>query len=213
MAKRYDAVVVGGGHNGLVAATYLAKAGFDVCVLERYHTIGGAAFSEEIAPGFTVSVASYVLSLAPQKILEAMHVRQHGLEMIPRNPRSFVPFPDGRFMCLWDEEERRLAEFAKFSKKDAENWPRYDAFVEQACQVMDRFILRRPPSWAELAAEFRTPAEAAMFQKTILGSAADIAEYFFESPYVQALIAAGGLIGTFRGPRDAGTGYVKLYHS
>ena len=85
--------------------------------------------------------------------------------------------------------------------------------VEKACEVMDKYILRRPPSWAEVAAQFRTPEEAQIFQKFYLGSAADIAEYFFESEQMQAMVAASGLIGTFRGPRDAGTGYVKLYHS
>src|SRR5215213_5177577 len=170
----YDVIVVGGGHNGLVAACYLARAGFSVCILERYREVGGAAFTQEIHPGFLLSEGSYVLSLMPRKILE---------------------------------------EIAKFSKKDAENYPRYDAFVEKASAVMDKFILRNPPSFAEFAAEFGTPEEARIFQKMILGSAADVAEYFFESEQMQAVACAFGLIGTFRGPRDAGTAYVKLYHS
>jgi phytoene dehydrogenase-like protein len=211
--KRYDAIVVGGGHNGLVAATYLARAGFDVCILERHHTVGGAAYSDEIAPGFLVSMASYVLSLAPRKILDDMQVWQRGLEMIPRNPRSFVPFLDGTYMATWEDESSRPAELAKFSKHDADAWPAYDAFVERACEVMDRFILRPPPSWGEFAAEFQGPRDAAIFQKLILGSSADIAEYFFEDEHIQASVASSGVIGTFRGPREAGTGYVKLYHS
>src|SRR5579884_2056827 len=191
---RYDAVIIGGGHNGLVAACYLAKAGLSVCVLERYHTVGGAAISEEIAPGYTLSIGSYVLSLFPRQILDELDAWRHGIELIGRNPRFFMPFPDGRSIIAWEDEDRFLEEIAKFSKKDAANYPRYDAFVEQAAQVMDKFILRNPPSWAEFAAEFRTPDEARVFQKMILGSAADIAEYFFESEQMQAVAVAFGLI-------------------
>ena len=215
--ESYDAIVIGGGHNGLVAACYLAKGGFRVCVLERYKTVGGAAITEEIdperAPGWRLSIGSYVLSLLPRSILDDLGAWAHGIELIGRDPRFFMPFPDGRSLVAWEEEDRFLAEIAKFSKKDAQNYPRYDAFVEKAAQVMDRFVLRRPPSFAEFAAEFRTAEDARVFQKMILGSAADVAEYFFESEQMQAVACAFGLIGTFRGPRDAGTAYVKLYHS
>jgi phytoene dehydrogenase-like protein len=213
--KTYDAVIIGGGHNGLVAACYLAKAGFDVCVLERYHTVGGAAISEEFAdaPGFIASTGSYVLSLAPQKILNELDVWEHGLELIERNPRFFMPFPDGQYLVYWNEHDRMLEEIRKFSPKDARNYQAYDDFVERACQVMDQFILRPAPSFAEFAAAFNQQGDAHVFQKLILGSSADLAEYFFESEHIQAGIAASGLIGTFRGPRDPGTGYVKLYHS
>jgi phytoene dehydrogenase-like protein len=211
----YDAVIIGGGHNGLVAACYLAMAGYEVCVLERYHTVGGAAISEEFedAPGFIASTGSYVLSLAPQKILNELDVWEHGLELIERNPRFFMPFPDGQYLVYWNEQDRMLDEVRKFSAADAENFLYYDDFVERACAVMDQFILRRPPSFAEFAGAFNQKGDAHVFQKLILGSSGDLAEYFFESEQIQAGIAASGLIGTFRGPRDAGTGYVKLYHS
>lgn len=213
MAQRYDAVIIGAGHNGLVAANYLARAGFDVCVLERYHAVGGAAISEEIAPGFVASTGSYVLSLAPQKILNDLDVWEHGLELLERNPRSFMPFPDGRFLVSWNDHQSYLQEIAKFSSKDAKNYERYDRDVERASEIMDKYILRRPPSWSEFAAEFDQPGDAQIFKLFILGSSADIAEYYFESPEIQATVAVSGLIGTFRGPRDPGTGYVKLYHS
>jgi phytoene dehydrogenase-like protein len=211
--NQYDAVIIGAGHNGLVAASYLAKAGYNVCILERYHTVGGAAITEEVAPGYLLSIGSYVLSLFPRSILDELDAWKHGIEHIKRNPRFYMPFPDGRSLIAWEEEDRFLEEIAKFSKRDAENYPRYDDFVEQAARVMDKFILRQPPSWAEVAAEFKTPEQAAVFQRMFLGSAADVAEYFFESPQMQAVAVAFGLIGTFRGPRDAGTAYVKLYHS
>ncbi len=103
MAEQYDAVIIGAGHNGLVAANYLARAGFKVCVLEHYHTVGGAAISEEHTPGYIFSTGSYVLSLAPQKILNDLDAWEHGLELLERNPRSFMPFPDGRFLVSWND--------------------------------------------------------------------------------------------------------------
>jgi phytoene dehydrogenase-like protein len=211
--KHYDAVIVGGGHNGLVAACYLARAGFSVCVVEQYHEVGGAAFSEEVVPGFTFSVGSYVLSLAPRKILDDLNLWAEGLSFVERNPRFFAPFPDGSSLTYWNDHGLWLDQIRRISPKDADAYDHYDAMLERASEVMDQFILRNPPSWSEVAAEFRTPAEATIFQKFYLGSAADIAEYFFESEQMQAVVAATGIIGTFRGPRDPGTGYVKLYHS
>lgn len=153
-----------------------------------------------------------MLALMPRKILTDLGAWD-GVQLIGRNPRFFMPFPDGRSLTAWEEEDRFLEEIAKFSKKDAASYPRYDAFVEKATETMDRFILRNPPSFAEFAAELRTLEEARIFQRMILGSAADVAEYLFQSEQMQAVACASGLIGTFRGPRDAGPAYVKLYHS
>lgn len=208
-----DAVVIGAGHNGLVAACYLAGAGLNVCVLERYHSVGGAAITEELIPGFRVSTGSYVLSLAPRRIFDELGAWQAGIELLDRNPRFFAPFPDGSSITWWQDHDAVRRQIARFSPKDAANYERYEAFVERAARVMDKFILRRPPTWAQVAAEFADPDDAVVFQKFYLGSAADIAEYFFESPQLQAVTAASGLIGTFRGPRETGTGYVKLYHT
>lgn len=212
-ANDFDAVVIGAGHNGLVAAGYLAGAGLNVCVLERYHEVGGAAITEELIPGFRVSTGSYVLSLAPRKIFDELGAWDEGIELIERNPRFFAPYPDGRYLTWWGDRERCMAEIRKFSVRDAENYDYYDQFVERAARVMDKFILRRPPSFAEVAAEFESREDASIFQKFYLGSAADISEYFFESEPIQATMSSSGIIGTFRGPREAGTGYVKLYHS
>ena len=205
--------MVGGGHNGLVAACYLAGAGLSVAVLERRSVVGGAAVTEELIPGFRVSTASYVLSLMPRRLLDELDLWSAGVQYLPREPRIFVPFPDGTSLTWWSDPARLHAELAKISKRDADRFADYEAFIERAATVMDRFILRNPPSWSEVAAEFRSPADLAVFQKCFLGSAADIAEHFFESEKLQAVVAATGVIGTFRGPRDPGTGYVKLYHS
>ncbi|MDQ3043821.1 MAG: NAD(P)/FAD-dependent oxidoreductase [Chloroflexota bacterium] len=211
--RDFDAVIVGAGHNGLVAACYLAGAGLNVCVVERYHEVGGAAITEELIPGFKVSTGSYVLSLAPRQIFDELGAWDEGIELIDRDPRFFAPFPDGRSLTFWTDPERCKAEIARFSPKDATNYDYYDSIMERAAKVMDQFILRRAPSWAEVAGAFSGPDEAIMFQKFYLGSAADVAEYFFESPEMQAVVAASGIIGTFRGPREPGTGFVKLYHS
>lgn len=208
----YDAIVIGGGHNGLVAAAYLAKAGYHTLVLERYHTVGGAAFSQEIEPGFLLSEGSYVLSLMPRSIIDDLDA-WGGIQLIGRDPRFFMPFPDGRALTAWEDHDTFIAEIARFSERDAKAYDHYDTFVEKAATVMDRYILSNPPSFAEFASNFKTADEARIFQKMILGSAAEVAEYFFESEQVQAMACAFGLIGTFRGPRDAGTAYVKLYHA
>jgi len=210
---RYDAVIIGGGHNGLVAACYVAGGGLKTLVLERYSEVGGAAISEETFPGYKISTGSYVLSLAPRKIFDELGVWSEGIELIERDPRFFAPFPDGSSLTYWLDDAKWIEQIRRISPKDAEAWWHYDDFIERACRVMDKFILRRPPSWAEVAAEFRTPEDALIFQKLYLGSAADVAEYFFESEQMQAIAAAMGLIGCNRGPRDVGTGYNKLYHS
>jgi phytoene dehydrogenase-like protein len=208
----YDAIVIGGGHNGLVAAAYLAKAGFHTLVLERYRDVGGAAFSQEIEPGFLLSEGSYVLSLMPRSIIDDLDA-WGGIQLIEREPRFFMPFPDGRALTAWENHDKFIAEIARFSENDARAYDHYDAFVEKAAKVMDRYLLTNPPSFAEFASNFKTAEEARIFQKMILGSAAEVAEYFFESEQVQAMACAFGLIGTFRGPRGAGTAYVKLYHA
>jgi phytoene dehydrogenase-like protein len=211
-----DALIVGGGHNGLVAACYLARAGFSVTVLERYKDVGGAAFSEEIegAPGHIASTGSYVLSLAPKKILADFDLLANGVEMIKRNPRSFAPLMDGEDgIVFWEEMDDLCREIARFSEKDARAYPIYDAMVERACEVMDQFILRNPPSFAEFAAAFDRPGDEHVFKHMVLGSAGATAQHYFETDIMQGVASALGLIGTFRGPLNAGTGYVKLYHA
>ena len=175
-------------------------------------TLAGPRSPSRIHPGYFLSEGSYVLSLMPRSILDGLGAWD-GIQLIGRDPRFFMPFPDGRSLTSWEDQDRFMEEIAKFSAKDARAYPHYDAFVERAAGVMDRFLLRHPPSFAEFASEFKTVEEARVFQKMILGSAADVAEYFFESEQMQAAACSFGLIGTFRGPRDAGTAYVKLFHS
>src|SRR6476659_1778821 len=124
-ANTYDVLIVGGGHNGLIAACYLAKAGHSVCVLERYHEVGGAAYTQEIHPGYLLSEGSYVLSLMPQKIIQELGVTDD-IQLVKRNPRFFMPFPDGRSLTAWEDDAKFNAEIAKFSEKAARNYAHYD---------------------------------------------------------------------------------------
>src|SRR5687768_18347735 len=123
--KRYDCLIIGAGHNGLVAAAYLAMAGKSVCVLERRHVLGGCSVTEELWPGFKVSVASYVISLFQPEIIRTLKLKQYGLEILPRNPSSFTPLLDGRSLLMGPDERMTCREIAKFSKRDAERYPAY----------------------------------------------------------------------------------------
>ena len=118
--NKYEVVIIGGGHNGLVCAAYLARAGKRVLVVERRERVGGAAMSEEVFPGFRFSVFSYVVSLLRPEIIRDLDLKRHGFEMIPRSPSSFTPFPDGRYLMMGPDQAMTVKEIAKFSAKDAE---------------------------------------------------------------------------------------------
>src|SRR6476619_1903787 len=121
MTQIFDLIVVGGGHNGLVTAAYVASAGARVLVLERREVLGGACVTEELWPGFKISTAAYVNSLLRPEIIRDLELKRHGFKMLPRSPSSFTPFPDGRYLMMGPDKEMTHREIAKFSKKDAEN--------------------------------------------------------------------------------------------
>src|SRR5689334_24113279 len=125
MSGSYDIIIVGSGHNGLVTAAYVAGAGARVLVLERREVLGGACVTEELWPGFKVSTAAYVNSLLRPEIIRDLELKRHGFKMLPRNPSSFTPFPDGRYLLLGPDASLHRTELAKFSTKDAEALPRY----------------------------------------------------------------------------------------
>ena len=124
MSQKYDAIIIGGGHNGLICAAYLAKAGRKVLVLEKRHVLGGAAVSEEMYPGFTFSVASYVVSLFRPHIIRELELAKHGYEVIPMDC-SFLPLPNGDSLARWADSQRSRREIARFSKKDSEVYPEF----------------------------------------------------------------------------------------
>src|SRR5207302_831065 len=145
MPGKYDAIIVGAGHNGLVTACYLARAKWKVLVLERRSVVGGACVTEEVFPGFKVSTAAYVNSLFRKEIIRDLNLSAHGFAVLERSPSSFTPFPDGRYLLMGPEEEMTHREIAKFSARDAEAYPRYNAMLERVADVIEPTLLETPP--------------------------------------------------------------------
>jgi phytoene dehydrogenase-like protein len=210
----YDAVVIGGGHNGLVAACYLAKAGKKAIVLERHHTVGGAAVTEEIHPGFRVSVASYSMSLMRPEIIEELRLADYGFEVYAKSPSYFMPYPDGRHLFLYaGDRERSKAEVAKFSQKDAGAYDAWEDFWDRCCDIIEPTLLAPPISLGELAQRFEDAGSADDWRRLMLLSMSDLMGEFFESEYVKAAMAPQSLISTMAGPATPGTPFVFLMHA
>jgi phytoene dehydrogenase-like protein len=200
----YDAVVIGAGHNGLVAAAYLARSGRRVCVLERSDVIGGATISEEVWPGWTVSAASYVCSLLHPDVIRELDLASHGYTAYRKPAASFTPLLDGRSLLLTRDAEENAAEIARFSQKDVAG---YRAFAQEVSRlgatIFDAFELESP-SLDLLDAKTRAAFEE---------SAANLVERYIDTPVLQAEMVNDGLIGTYAGPRSPGTGYVLAHHN
>jgi phytoene dehydrogenase-like protein len=224
MAQSYDAIIVGGGHNGLVCAAYLAKAGRKVLVLERRHVLGGAAVSEELHPGFTFSVCSYVVSLFRPHIIRELELAKHGLQLIPLEC-SFLPLPDGDSLCRWPDPHATRREIARFSAKDAEVYPEFGMAMSKMAYLAKEIIdspAPDPTSWnpAELARLLRLGKrlealdvdEMHLQAQLMTMSAVDFLDLWFESPVLKSPMSVSGIIGTFLGVRSPGTAYVLLHH-
>ncbi len=223
-ANRYDAVIVGGGHNGLVCAAYLARAGKQVLVLERRPVLGGAAVTEELYPGFKFSVCSYVVSLFRPSIIRDLELARHGMEIIPLET-AFTPHPDGRGLCRWADPGRTRREISRFSPHDAEIYPEFSLTMTQTAQLVRDIIdtpapdptSLRPTDLAQLLGMARNlrqggPEAAHMNLKLLTMSSADFLDMWFESEALKAPMAVSGIIGTFLGVRSPGTAYVLLHH-
>jgi phytoene dehydrogenase-like protein len=223
--RSYDAIVVGGGHNGLTAAAYLAGAGLRALVLERRPLLGGASATEEPWPGFKLQTAAYTYSLMRPVVVRELELERHGLEVIAYDPSLFLPFPDGRHLCLWADHERTLAEIAKFSKRDAEAWTRVEAMFTRLAHFIEPMLDQPPPDpgsrrprdlfgMLALAARARGLARRDLYQLVRLMqlSASDFLDEHFESEQVKVALGLFSIIGTQGGPRTPGTAYVLLHH-
>ncbi len=210
----YDAIVIGAGHNGLVAACYLARAGQRVLILERYPTVGGAAITEEIHPGFRVSVASYSLSLLRPEIIHDLQLETYGLQVYAKMPSYFMPFPDGRHLLLFaGDQERSCTEIAHFSQADARAYPAWEAFWDRVCDIIEPTLMQPPLSWNQLADRFEQAGATNDFRRLMLLSTSDLLQEFFESEPIKAAMAPQALIGTAAGVMTPGTPYIWLIHA
>jgi phytoene dehydrogenase-like protein len=225
MAQKYNVVIIGGGHNGLVTAAYLAKAGRKVLVLERRSLVGGCAVTEEVWPGYRVSTAAYLTSLLQERVVRDLDLERHGYRVDAKDPAFFSAFPDGRHMFMWQDRQRTLSELAKFSRKDAEAYPKYEDYLERLAQVVEGLLLTTPPEfppagigdfvdYLKLLGKFRGLGRTEMtgLVKIFTQSAADLLDDWFESPEVKVTLATDGVIGANGGPRSAGTAYILLHH-
>jgi len=222
---KYDAIIVGGGHNGLVSAAYLAKSGLSVAVLERRHVVGGAAVTEEIIPGFKFSRASYVLSLLRPQIIKELELQRHGLKWYARTTGAFTPIRDTTdYMMLGLSDSVTANEIGKFSKNDAKNFHLYEKKLEKVASSLRPFLDNPMPHKDVNTRELFEAAK--MFAKTGMSLGKDfstcyefitapiskVLDHWFESDVLKATLATDGVIGAMISPHDTGSGYVLLHH-
>jgi phytoene dehydrogenase-like protein len=223
MTKHYNALIIGGGHNGLVCAFYLARAGLKVRVLERRHVVGGAAVTEEFHPGFRNSTASYTVSLLRPKVIADMKLHERGYRIIERTISNFFPFSD-TYLKLGGGTARTQAEFARFSKKDAETFPAYEEALERVAEVLRDMALKTPPNAgggirALLAAASQGRRLAGMdieAQRDVLDmfvkSAREFLDHWYEDDRVKTAFAFDAVVGNYAGVSSPGSAYVLLHH-
>ncbi|MBY0587927.1 NAD(P)/FAD-dependent oxidoreductase [bacterium] len=220
-SSSFDAIIVGGGHNGLVAAGYLARAGKKVLVLERRDIVGGACVTEEIFPGYKISTAAYVNSLLRPEIIRDFGLEARGYELLRRDPSSFSPLADGRYQMFWADAKKTHAEIAKFSTRDADRYADYEAELERVAALMEPMLMAPAPDplsrslgdlWnlAKMALRWRPEVDTIL--RLFSMSAADYIERWFESEPLKARLATDGVIGAWAGPRTPGTAYVLFHH-
>ena len=226
--RRYDALIVGGGHNGLVCAAYLAAAGMSVCVLERRAVVGGAAVTEEFHPGFRNSTASYTVSLLAPQVIRDLDLAAHGLRIVKRPLANFLPLPDDGYLKVGGGVAATQAEVAKFSTRDAGRLPAYYAMLERVANVLRALLHVTPPNvgahrggrvaaaldvW-KTAKPFRALDRAG--QRDVLDlftkSAGEILDRWFESPPIKAAFGFDAVVGSFQSPYAPGSAYVLLHH-
>jgi phytoene dehydrogenase-like protein len=221
---RADAVVIGAGHNGLVAGAYLARAGLRTLILERRPVLGGASVTEELWPGYRVSRAAYVAGLLRPRVVRELALERHGLKLLRRRPSSYTPLPDGRGLLLGGGAESDRASIAGFSPRDARRYPEYEALLDRIARLLEPLLDRPPPDPARLRAgdlgallallrgAWRVRGDLSRAAALLLGPARPALEAWFESEPLRATLATDAVIGAFAPPSAPGTGYVLFHH-
>ena len=225
MNSTYDAIVIGGGHNGLVNGAYLAKAGLRTLILERRHLVGGAAITEELRPGFWFTTFSYALSLIRPQIIQDLELTKHGFMPLLMSS-TFAPMENGDYLWLTQDHGRNLREIARHSRHDADAYEQYSHDLDMVCRALKPLFDQVPPdlfsddpeellALAELGRRFRRMDKRTLHNavRLLTGSAADFLDDYFESEIVKGYLASSSIIGTKVGPRSQGSGLVLLYHS
>jgi phytoene dehydrogenase-like protein len=224
MDKRYDAIIIGGGHNGLTAAAYLAKADRKVLVLEQRHLVGGAAVTEEVYPGFKFTVFSYVVSLLRPEVIRELELARHGLHIMPLES-AFVPMENGDHLAMWADPANLYQELKRHSWRDADIYPEFSQMMYDMAFAVKPILGMVPPNLLAPGLEgARTlldlvkyaqgmdPKRFYYLTKLMTMSASDFLDEWFETDVLKALTAINGIIGTMLGPRSPGTAYVLLHH-
>src|SRR6204780_5178947 len=212
---KYDAVIIGGGHNGLVAAAEL----------ERRELLGGCAVTEEVWPGYRVSTGAYLTSLLQGRIVRELQLERYGYKVDAKDPAFFSVFPDGRHFFMWQDRAKTLEEISKFSRRDAAIYPAYEDQIERISQVVESLLLTTPPQfpprgigdfidYLKLAGRLRglRPKDMVALVKIFTQSAAEYLDEWFESEQGKVTRATEGVIGANGGPRSPGTAYILLHH-
>ena len=209
--QRFDVIIIGAGHNGLVAAGYLARAGKKVLVLEQRDRVGGACTLEEPFPGFTMSPCAYVVSLLRPEIIRDLELHRYGFDAYVKDPQMFVPYPDGKYLFFRASTEKTVEGIRKLSPHDAEAYPRFLRFFDRASEILNPILLEEPPSVADLAGRFRGEDEE-IYRYLMFGNLYDMLADYFESDYLRAAFAGQGVIGSFIGSKTPGSVYVMWHH-
>jgi phytoene dehydrogenase-like protein len=231
--SKRDVIIIGGGHNGLVAAAYLAKAGIDTLVLERRHCVGGAAVTEEIIPGFKFSRASYLAGLLRPQIIEDLNLAKYGFKYLSRDPSSFTPTllnskHKGKYLLLGSNEKENWESIAQFSKKDADAYFKYEEFLGKVREILQPLLDAAPPdifygtvqdrvralkTIAQLTSVgYRHREILVRFYELMVGPAQQILDRWFESDVLKATLATDAVIGAAVSPRQNGSAYVLVHH-
>ncbi|HUJ94906.1 MAG TPA: NAD(P)/FAD-dependent oxidoreductase [Terriglobales bacterium] len=223
--KTYDAIVIGGGHNGLTAAAYLARAGLSILVLERREIVGGCCVTEEIAPGCRASTTSYIASMLRPEVIQDLRLAECGLRMVPCDPAIQVPFSDGQVVSWWADRDRAKAEFSKLSAKDGETFVRVDDLLKKLARYLQPFFLEPPPEidtgslsgWSGLfraGKRFRgiSSAEVSQLVSFLTGSLGEFLDHNYESEKTKTMFLANNVYGKHGGPYQPGTAIGLLFH-